>query len=301
MKKLTLLFLLLTIGFYLHARDFVIATYQYADNNRIANIQPLADNIAKTLGLKVQVKSYPTVHDFIKGIQNDEVDMALINTFGYFLLQASSKQYAMQPSAVLKIKDDAGDNYKTAIIAQPSFNADTLNAVKTTAALSGLFLVSAGSTSGNLVPRLALSAVGIKNPEKDFLHFSYGKNHKATLDSVLQHKTAIAAIGSSEYFSFIQQPGNAGKIKLLWLSPEIPLGPVLLHKRIATPLKDSLVQLLLNLHQSDKKALESVKDGWSEAKQAEKYIAIKDDHYGPFRKQLGDKKTMTRILEQFAN
>ena len=301
MKKIAIVLLLAITSIASKAQDIIIATYQYADNNRIANIQPLADHINKTLGLNVQVKSYPTVHEFIAGIQNNEVDIALINTFGYFLLQTSSKKYAMQPTAVLKIQAAAQDNYKTAIISLPGYAADTLMQLKKQAAFSKLNLVAVGSTSGNLVPRLALNAVGIKNPEKEFLSFAYGKNHKATLDAVLNNKADVAAIGSSEYFNFIQQPANAGKLKLLWLSPEIPLGPVLLHNRLELQVKDSLLSMLLQLHEVNNNALLAVKNGWSEAKQAEKFIAIKDDYYSPFRKQLGNKKAMTKILEQFAN
>ena len=284
-----------------NGQPIVLATYQYADNDRLKNIQPLADHIQKSLGLEVKVKSYPSVHDFINGIQNNEVDIALINTFGYFLLQSSSKNYSMKPGLVLQIAAGAKDNYKTAIISLKSFHADTLTAVKKISAGLRLALVNRGSTSGNLVPRLALSGIGIQNPEKDFAALVDGKNHKATLDSLLSGRADIAAIGSSEYFGFIQEEENRNRIKLLWLSPEIPLGPVLLHDRLSAKTKMALTSLFLQLHANSPSALESVKNGWSEARQAERYISISDSYYLPFRKQLGEENAMQNILTQFAN
>jgi phosphonate transport system substrate-binding protein len=301
MKKWALLVMITVGSLMASAQKLVLATYQYADNNRLANIQPLAAHIKNKLGMDVEIKSYPSVHDFIVGIQNNEVDIALINTFGYFLLNASSKKYAMKPVAVLKVKEGALDNYKTAIIALNQLPVDTLTDLPQIAARLKLALVNKGSTSGNLVPRLALSGVGIKNPESAFLALVDGKNHRATIDSLITGKAAIAAIGSSEYFSFIQKEDNRNQVKLLWLSPEIPLGPVLLHTRLSVQVKDALITLLTELDQRNNAALESVKNGWSEAKQAEKYIIIDDQYYAPFRKQLGDKKTMTAILKQFAN
>jgi phosphonate transport system substrate-binding protein len=283
------------------SQSLVIATYQYADNNRIANIQPLADHISKQTGQTVKVKSYATVHLFIEAIQNNEVDIALINSFGYFLLEASSKKYPMKPYAVLRVSEDAKDNYKTAIVIAKRFAADTLRDLKKIASTARLMLVSPGSTSGNLVPRLAFSSIGLRNPETDFKAVSYGKNHKAALDSVIEGRADIAAVGSTEYFNLLQDTGRANQIKLLWISPEIPLGPVLINNRVAAPLRQSILTLLLNLHQSNRFALESVKNGWSEAKQTDHFIRLPKNYYLPFRKQSGDEKTMARILKQFAN
>ena len=93
------------------AQSLRIATYQYADNNRIANIQPFADQLKRRYAIDATIKSYPTVHAFIEAIRKDEVDIALINTFGYFLLQASGRDYPMQPLLALEVNDTAKDNY----------------------------------------------------------------------------------------------------------------------------------------------------------------------------------------------
>jgi phosphonate transport system substrate-binding protein len=300
-NKFRLIFLFIITVSAAEAQPLVIATYQYADNNRIGNIQPLANHIAAKTGQPVEVKSYKTVHLFIEAIQKNEVDLALINSFGYFMLEASANAYPMKPYAVLRVKENAKDNYKTAIIIANRFTADTLRDIKQIASSLRLMLVSPGSTSGNLVPRLAFNSVGLKNPETDFKQVSYGKNHKAAIDSVIFGKADIATVGSTEYFSLLKDSSLAKQIKLLWLSPEIPLGPLLINKRVAAPLRDSIVSLLLELHNANEPALEAVKKGWSEAAQTDQFIRLPKDYYKPFRKQSGDKKTMAKIIKQFVN
>lgn len=281
------------------SQTITLATYQYADNNRISNIEPLARHLEKKCGITVKVKSYPTVHSFIAGIQNNEADIALINTFGYLLLEASGKQYNMKPSFALEVRKGAKDNYKTAIVAAKKVNADTITGLKPVASSLRLLLVNIGSTSGNLVPRLALNAAGIDMPEQEFASVAYGKTHKATLDSVLQDKADVCAVGSSEYFSLLSDTSKSNNIKLLWLSPEIPLGPVLIHNRLKPGLQASISSVFKNLHLDNPAALTAVKNGWSEAAQADKFVEINGDHYQRFAEAFGTRSSMQRILEQF--
>ncbi|HSK14079.1 MAG TPA: PhnD/SsuA/transferrin family substrate-binding protein [Phnomibacter sp.] len=283
------------------SQALVLATYQYADNDRIANIQPLADHLSRGLGLSVETKSYPTVHRLIQAIQDHEVDIALINTFGYLLLDASSKSYAMQPYSVLKVEDGAQDNYRTAVIARRDLAIDTISDINRVAGHSKLGLVAIGSTSGNLVPRLILNASGIKDPETKFASVAYIGNHKTTTDALLQGGVDIAAVGSTEYFNAMADPRKKENIKLLWMSPEIPLGPILMHDRIGSDMRSGIIDLLLHLHTDHPAALESLKAAWSEAKQAEKFIPMDATYYDAFKRQLGSKENMGEILRQFAN
>lgn len=300
MKHL-LLILFLFFSYSTMAQKIVLATYQYADNNRLENIKPLAKFLSDSLGLNIEVKSYPTVHAFIEGIQKDEVDIALINTFGYLLLETSKQKYKMKPYAVLKVKDGTENNYKTAILARKDFPVDTITGLKRVAPDFKLGLVSIGSTSGNLVPRLKMSSIGIESPENMFKTVEYGNNHKNTVDLLLAGKIDICAAGRTEYFSAMADTTRSKHIKLLWLSTEIPLGPVLLHERLSSPVKEKIVAYLLNLDKNSNITLEAIKAGWSEAKQADKFIRVDGHYYDPFKGQFNNKAAMEKILRQFAN
>jgi phosphate/phosphite/phosphonate ABC transporter binding protein len=300
MKHILLVFFFF-FSSYAFAQKVVLATYQYADNNRLENIKPLASFLSDSLGFDIEIKSYPTVHAFIEGIQRDEVDIALINTFGYLLFETSNQKSRMEPHAVLKVKDGAENNYKTAFLARMDFPIDTITGLKKVASNFELGLVAIGSTSGNLVPRLIMSSIGIETPENVFKTVEYCGNHKNAVDLLLAGNIDICAVGSTEYFSAMADSSKSRHIKLLWLSSEIPLGPVLLHERLSNPMKEKIVAFLLNLDKSSHDTLEAIKAGWSEAKQAETFIRIDRRYYDPFRGQFSNKMAMERILTQFAN
>ncbi|RYF86559.1 MAG: phosphate/phosphite/phosphonate ABC transporter substrate-binding protein, partial [Chitinophagaceae bacterium] len=275
--------------------------YQYAENNRIHNIEPFAKHLQTKYGIQVSVKSYPTVHAFIEGIQKNEVDVALINTFGYLLLQTSQKKHAMQPLYTLNVREDARDNYKTAFIAPSNSSIHAIEDISKHATRTKLALVAPGSTSGNLVPRLALSRLGIRDPEKQFAHCFYAGNHTVAIEKILSKEADLACLGYTAYEKVIQDSATASRLKLVWISPEIPLGPVMVHRNIDAETKKIIGQALLSLHDDNPAAIESIKEGWSEAKQADRYIEITDAYYDKFRKTFGRRKDLQRILVEFAN
>jgi phosphonate transport system substrate-binding protein len=284
------------------AQPLRIATYQYADNNRIANIQPFADELKSKYSIDAEVKSYPTVHAFIDAIRKDEVDIALINTFGYFLLEASGKAYPMQPLLALEVSETAKDNYKTAFLANPSSPIRSFDGIKKAAAHTRLALVAKGSTSGNLVPRLALSYAGLPDAESSFAEVKYAGTHATAIDAILENKADLATMGLTEYQRYLaKDSSNARKLRLVWTSPEIPLGPVLFNKKLATGIRNKIQKAFTELHLQNPAALASIKAGWSEAKQATRYIEITDAFYDPFRKVLGNKEDLQRILRQFTD
>jgi phosphonate transport system substrate-binding protein len=298
-KIVILLIALIGCNYALQAQSLRIATYQYADNNRIKNIQPFADHLKTVYSIDATVTSYPTVHAFIAAIQKDEVDIALINTFGYLLLQTSDIKYPMKPLLALDVDKNAKDNYKTAILTYRGSAIRSMKDIKKLAKQSRLVLVAKGSTSGNLVPRLALSNIGIPDAENGFASFSYAGTHAAAVEAMINRQADIAAMGNTEYEKYSKMENSP--VQLVWLSPEIPLGPVLFNNKLNEANLTLIQKAFLELHSKDSKALESIKTGWSEAKQATKYIRVNDSFYNSFRKTLGKKKDLNRILEQFAN
>ena len=278
-------------------KPLTLATYTYATNNRIDSLKPLSVELESLLNQPVDVKSYPDVASFIEGIKSDEVDIALINTLGYLLLSLDNKN--MQPIVTLKVKQDAVDNYKTVLLTNNDDITD-LNGLKEHADSLSMMFVTEGSTSGNLVPRLLLSSIGIKSPAQQFKEVSYGGNHTSTFNKLTAGEADICAIGSNEYFKQIQADSTLlNKTRLLWISKEIPLGPVLINNRLTEADKEKISDLFLSLHKKNPEALQSIKDGWSEAKQAEKFYPIIDSYYDNFRKLNGNNTDLSDILNMF--
>ncbi|GAA4470590.1 hypothetical protein GCM10023189_59480 [Nibrella saemangeumensis] len=293
-----LVFCLVTVLTYAQPKKLTLATYTYADNNRLQNIQPLASALSRELGLPVDIKSYPNVSAFIQGLEAGEVDIALISTFGYLLLTNRNDQQYI-PVAALQTASSTRDNYKTALIARKSLPIDNLTQLKDRSALYRMTFVSETSTSGNLIPRAFLYGSGITQPEKQFKQVTYSKTHAAAVQQVIDGQTDLAAFGSEEYYKAIHRDSLATRqVKLIWLSGEIPLGPVLLKKSISVPVQKKIQQVLLTLHQQYPGALISLRSGWSEAKQAERFRPIDMAFYHAYQREIGAPR---ELIESFAN
>ena len=127
-----------------------------------------------------------------------------------------------------------------------------------------------------------------------------GGNHTSTFEKLLQGETDICAIGSNEYFQQLQADSTLeNSVNLLWISDEIPLGPVLINKGLSLEEQEAIAKLILNLHLQSPEALEAVKAGWSEAKQAVKFQSITDAYYDSFREVNGNRTRFAEILALF--
>ncbi len=303
MKNLTLIFCLTFLVNHIAAQTtdtLVIATYTYATNNRIANLQPFAEQLSQEMQTPTIVKSFATVRDLIAAIKTESVDIVFINTFGYLLLAADDAPAAFTPVAALNVKKGTADNYKTILLAAQGSPVHHLNELQDKAGDLTMMFVAEGSTSGNLVPRMLLSSLNIKEPENQFKQVLYGKTHANTIAEVLAGSTDLAAMGSDEYFKLINQtPDAKDRLNVLWISEEIPLGPVMIKNNLSKKHRKQIRRALLTLHKANPDALQSIKAGWSEARQSEQFIPVTDTHYNTFRNLTGNTQDLLHILNKF--
>ncbi len=278
-----------------NTRTLVIATYQYGDNTRITSIEPFANHFGETAEVKVEVKSYATVHELLEAMKKNEVDVAFINTFGYLLSREVTQAYEI--SAALHLPKAAASVYRSVIVSPKANHTTTLKDAVDRAGDNYLVLVSAGSTSGNLVPRLKLASMLPADPEKFFVEVQYAERHDAALKLALEEKFAIASCGSDEYYKL---GADTAKFDLLWKSEPIQLGPVLVKKNLSENLKISLQKALLELDKQNPEALNSIKEGWTEAGPADRYVVITPSYYESLILLAGDKAKALRIIKMFA-
>jgi phosphate/phosphite/phosphonate ABC transporter binding protein len=260
-------------------------------------MKPLSEELEHRLQRRIEVTSYPDVESLIAGIKSNNVDIAFINTLGYLILSSDNKH--MLPLANMHIKEDAVDNYKTVFLTNNE-KVEDYSEIKKRAEMSTMMFVKEGSTSGNLVPRLFLSSIDIPSPESIFKEVKYGGNHTSTFEKLVDGETDFCAIGSNEYYKQIRSDTTLEKkVRLLWVSDEIPLGPVLVNKEFSSKDKKTISSLLLNLHTENSDAFNAIKAGWSEATQADKFQSISDEYYDSFREVNGNRTDLNNILKMF--
>lgn len=278
-----------------NTKQLVIATYQYADNPRIKNIEPFANHFGEAAGVKTVVKSYPTVHELLEAMRKNEVDIVFINTFGYLLSREVTQYY--ETSATLHLPDDAASVYRSVIVSPKINHTTSLQQAVDRAGDNYLVLVSMGSTSGNLIPRLKLASMLPDDPEKLFVEVQYAERHDAALRLALEEKFAIASCGSDEYYKL---GADTAKFDLLWKSDPIPLGPVVVRSGLSENLKKTLQNTLLELREQNPEALEAIKAGWTEARPADVYTVMEEGYYDTMILLAGDKAKALRIIKRFA-
>lgn len=275
--------------------SLIIATYQYADNPRIKNIEPFAHYFGNIYGLKTEVKSYPGVSELLLAMEREEVDVAFMNTFGYLMLKEQSS--AWETGAVLTVPADKLNAYKSVLVTGRNIPESNLHEILTNASDFTLVLVSPGSTSGNLVPRLKLASMQPGYPERFFLEVQYAKTHQAAMERALNGEFAVCAFGSNEYYSL---GADTVKLKKLWESPPIPLGPVVYRKSLSESLRDELQKALLELHDQNPEALESIKSGWTEAAPANRFIKVDDSYYESLLQLSNNRDVALMIIRHFS-
>lgn len=280
------------------SRDtLVFATYRYADNNRIRNIEPFAKYFGGIIRNPVTVKSYNSVQELIDGMKKGETDIVFINTFGYLLLREQSRDYSI--AAALHIPVGTRSTYQTAIVASTRSKITTLDDLTKTPSSVSLLLVNPGSTSGNLIPRIKLADVGIGDPERAFKSVNYTKNHALTLKHVIDGIGDVGAFGSEEYYkSLAADPNLQSQVNLLWESGPIQLGPVLFSKKISKRITDELLPALLTLHEKNRIAFEAIKAGWTEAIPADRFESVDDGYYDEVLHS--NREAAVKIIKTFA-
>jgi phosphate/phosphite/phosphonate ABC transporter binding protein len=295
---LLLIMLCVTVIARAQQKDLIFATYQYAENDRVKNIEPFARHFSSIAGTPCRVVSYPSVHELIAALAKGEADIAFINSFGYLLLQQSSSDYAI--AAALHVPEEAASTYQTAFVANKGTGIERLTDLKARAGALSLLLVNPGSTSGNLVPRLKLAEVGISNADSAFSTLAYSKNHALTLRQVIEGKADVGAFGSEEYHKLLKtDPSITKKINLLWESAPIPLGPVVFRNNLPASVTSALIKALLDLHMKNVDALEAIKAGWTEAKPADRFHVVDDRYYRTLLNKENEKAGL-QIIRQFA-
>jgi phosphonate transport system substrate-binding protein len=274
----------------------VLATYAYSTNNRVANLQPLAQYLQHETGFEVEAVSYPNVQALIAAIQQGKVHLAMINTLGYLSFQRKHPGIAT-PLVSLDAGDAAATNYGGCVLARAETGIATIEDALKDDTIYRFALVASASTSGNLVPRLLLNSKGINDADKQFLVY-YAGTHKQVIDDLLAAKAALGGCGCHEYEKNVQaDKAFAEKLVKIAEFKNIPLGPIVYHNTMPRRQVEKIEAALLKTHERDLKAFQTFRAGWTEFLEARKFKPVKDADYNGFRNLFGDNELLWNLLD----
>lgn len=279
-------------------KELVVATYTYGDNDRLANIQPIALQMAKALNATLRLKSYPTVGELVEAMRRGEADVAVMNTFGYLLLQTDPTP-PIVPLAALEVPDEVLDAYTSCLISSKQSGITTIAQLKNNPGAYSLVFAGRHSTSGNLIPRLYLSSLGILNPEEQFGQVDFLNSHANALQEVIGGSSDVAALGTGEY----EKQLASGKLKaddvtMLWQSKGIPQGPVVCKATMPAKQQKKLLKVLLLAHEKHPEAIVQLKRAWTEAWEADHFVPVSESYYKSIIELAGSRENLRKVLEQ---
>lgn len=206
--------------------------------------QGLVDYLAKRLQREpvfLQAGTYQRVNDLVR---SQQCDVALVCTYAFV---RGEEEFGMQAIAVPVIGDE--DHYHSYIIVPQSSGAVSL------LGLRGKRFGSANrlSNSGYLYPMAWLEEHG--EDSKTFFqgnHVITG-SHDRSVQQVASQRVDGAAVDSLVYEQMVDEESSIGRTtKIIDVSPEYGMPPVVIPRQLDPQLKNELLDLLLKMHQDQK-------------------------------------------------
>jgi len=202
----------------------------------------LANALQAELGCPVKLQIVENYAAEVLAMRNGQLEVAEFGPLGYVF--ASEKAHA---EAVASFADGSGalTTYKAGIWVPADSPLKTINDLKG----HSLALSSAGSTSGDALPRYALKKAGIAQSD---LKVEYAGGHPQSLLALTSGKVEAAEINTQQQASATKAGTfDATKFRKIWESDPIPNDPVTVAGNLDPALKAAISKALLGLAAKD--------------------------------------------------
>ncbi|MCP4401981.1 MAG: phosphate/phosphite/phosphonate ABC transporter substrate-binding protein, partial [bacterium] len=175
--------------------------------------QPLADYLAKELGMPVEMVFRSSYRDIITAFSHGELDICLTGAFMYVLTRENADIHPL-----VRRKKFGSSRYYSVIVVRKESGISSIEDLKG----KSFVFTDKESTTGYLLPMAMMRQKGILDPERYFSEVIYTGNHDSALLAVFMRRMQAAAMSSTRW-----QPDNPRikELKIIWKSEPIFLGP----------------------------------------------------------------------------
>ncbi|KQR31839.1 phosphonate ABC transporter substrate-binding protein [Rhizobium sp. Leaf155] len=251
-------------------------------NDQLRNAQCIADGLKAATGVEqVQLFPSPDYNGVIQGLLGGTIDIASMGASSY------AKIAIQDPKAVDPILTytgaDGSSGYYTIMVARKD------SGIKSLADAKGkkLGFADPDSTSGYLIPNVALPKETGKPVKEYFSETGFGGGHENLVLAVLDKKFDVgttfgSGVGKWEegYTSGnLHQMVAKGNLDMddlveVWKSPLIPNGPLMVANKVGEPMKQKIENFFLELPKKDLACFQ----GFTQGKNKE-YIKVDSSFY----------------------
>ena len=246
---------------------------------RTAALKPY---LQSATGLPVNEISVVGYEPMIEAMCAQKVDLAVMGPFEYVI--ASSKGCG----EVIATRGDASGqptSYHSLIAVIGDSPIKTMQDLKTHSHDVTFAFTDPASTSGHLVPRAGLLAMGI-DPEKGFKKVMFGMGQMAHLQTALMLKSGKvdAAAMMDKILVYLKAQGKLkpGELRVLWTSTPIPSEPIVVRKGLSPELKAKLANAFTHMETADPKLVKLM--NVANMSTGDRYVPVSDSLFDPLRK-----------------
>ena len=239
--------------------------------------KPVTDRMAKLTGKKISFYMPTSYASVVEGLLSHFVDVAVLGPYTYVI--ANSKDptvevfatYAKRPGHM----QEEGPGYRGVLISKKGTKYTSIKSLK--GSLVGL--TDPGSTSGNLMPRVAFTKVIGMDLEKFFSKVVYTGSHELSTVAVVQGKVDAAFVASHRFDNVVNKgEATLEGVNILWQSDPIPQDPFVYRNTLCNDIKANIRETFLDLKgkPGSKKFLDNVKSNTFVEMSSDDYNIIRD-------------------------
>ncbi len=288
-KKLITVFCMMVISFWgVGSQLAIAATCENPDaltfamvptEETVAELQlykPVTDRMENLTGKKIQFFMPTSYASVVEGLLSKFVDVAVLGPYSYVIANSKDKSievfatYAKRPGHM----QEEGPGYRGVLISKRGSKFTTIDSLKG----STLGLTDPGSTSGNLMPRVAFTKVIGKDLEKFFGKVVYTGSHELSSVAVVEGKVDAAFVATHRFDNVVNKgEASLDGVNILWKSDPIPQDPFVYRNTLCENIKAKIRETFLDLkgQPGAKKFLDNVKSN--------KFVKMSSDDYNIIR------------------
>ena len=239
--------------------------------------KPVTDRMAKLTGKKIDFFMPTSYASVVEGMLSKFVDVAVLGPYTYVI--ANSKDptievfatYAKRPGHM----QEEGPGYRGVLISKKGSKYTTIDSLRG----SLLGLTDPGSTSGNLMPRVAFTKVIGMDLEEFFGKVVYTGSHELSSVAVVQGKVDAAFVASHRFDNVVNKgEASLAGVNILWKSDPIPQDPFVYRNTLCSDIKAKIRETFIDLkgQPGAKKFLDNVKSNTFVEMSSDDYNIIRD-------------------------
>ena len=239
--------------------------------------KPVTDRMEKLTGKKIQFFMPTSYASVVEGLLSKFVDVAVLGPYSYVIANSKDKSievfatYAKRPGHM----QEEGPGYRGVLISKRGSKFTTIDSLKG----STLGLTDPGSTSGNLMPRVAFTKVIGKDLEEFFGKVVYTGSHELSSVAVVKGKVDAAFVATHRFDNVVSKgEASLDGVNILWKSDPIPQDPFVYRNTLCGNIKAKIRETFLGLkgQPGSKQFLDNVKSNTFVRMSSDDYNIIRD-------------------------